>query len=344
MKQKKLSRRPLTNHIINFAYQRGLLRIGRAFFAKSLTVVNYHRIGDPQTELDSFLPNISARPKDFDLQLEYLKRWFNVVTIKDLTDWLRHEKELPPYAALITFDDGYLDNYTEAYPILRKHNLSAAIFLTHGHIGIDAPFYWDAAAYCFHHTDSDYILFPSGETQSWTDKHQRTLISYRWIEALKNLPHAERLQWTEQLPGQLNVSIPQNHFKNLMMNWDQIREMSAHGIEFGGHTLTHPILTRISLEEAEREIRGSKAAIEKELGREIYSFAYPNGQKADVNAEVEALTRKSGYRVAFTLQNGPATLREIKRDPFAIRRIFVSHSHTLPKFALLTHRFNRYRS
>ncbi|MCC7119443.1 MAG: polysaccharide deacetylase family protein [Anaerolineales bacterium] len=343
MENKKRSQLPLTKKLINFAYQSRALRIGRSLFAKSLTVVNYHRIGDPQAEPAAFIPNISARPKDFDLQMEYLKRWFNVITVQDVVDWLKTGRELPPYAALITFDDGYLDNYTEAYPILRKHNLPAVIFLTHGHIGTDAPFYWDLAAYCFYHTDANSVLFPGGETQSWADEGQRTLISRRWIEALKILPHVEKLEWVEKLPERLRVSIPQNYFKNLMMNWDQVREMSRHGIEFGGHTLTHPILTRVPLEQAEREIRGSKLAIEQELGREVHSFAYPNGQKDDVNAAVESLAQKSGYQAAFTLQNGPTTLREVKRNPFAIRRIFISHAHTLPKFALLTHRINRYR-
>lgn len=340
----KLSQNSPLKRLINFAYRKGWFNVGRALFAKSLTVINYHRINDPhQAGFDSFLPNVSAHPKDFDLQMEYLARWFNVVSLTDVTNWLRNGKDLPPYAALITFDDGYLDNYSEAYPILRRHNFPAVIFLTHGHIGTDAPFYWDLAAYCFYHTQTDAVLFPDNTNEKWANEAQRKLISQRWIEALKILPHTEKLKWVEKLPERLNVSIPQGYFQKLMLNWDQVREMSQNGIEFGGHTLTHPILTRVSPEQAEKEIHGSKLAIERELGREVLGFAYPNGRQADVNAEVEKLTQNAGYQAAFTLQNGPTTLQEVRRNPFAIRRIFISHLHTLPRYALLTHRINRYR-
>src|SRR5688500_11859829 len=121
-------RSSLKQKVLTFAYETGLIRAGRGLWAKSLTVVNYHRIDDPyRKDFDSFKPNVSATPQDFDRQLAYLRRWFNVVSLKDVVEWLDGRKELPPYAALITFDDGYLDNYTAAFPILRKYDFPALI-------------------------------------------------------------------------------------------------------------------------------------------------------------------------------------------------------------------------
>src|SRR5512140_1008376 len=111
------NRASLKNKVLDLAHQTGLIRAGRGLWARSLTVVNYHRIDYPdRKDFDSFKPNVSATPAEFDRQMDYLAQWFHVVSLKEVVAWLDGEKDLPPYAALITFDDGYLDNYTSAYP------------------------------------------------------------------------------------------------------------------------------------------------------------------------------------------------------------------------------------
>lgn len=334
----------LKEKIFSFAFQSGLVRAGRGLWKNNLTVLNYHRIDDPtRPEFDTFKPNISARPKDFALQMDYVARWFNVVSMSDVTQWLGGKKTLPAHAALITFDDGYLDNYLSAFPILRERNLPAIIFLTSGHIQQDAPFYWDLIAYCFHQTGNDHVTFPGGHEMFWKNEIERDRIALLLIESLKRLSEMEKQEWVQRLAGLLNVTIPSGHFQDLMMNWDQIREMQKNGIEFGGHTVHHPILTRVTPAQAEDEIKNSKMRIEEELGTVVKGFAYPNGGRADFNREIERLTAKAGYQAAFSLINGPTSQKEIKHNPFAIRRIFISHKHTLPQFSTLVSSFNRYR-
>ena len=337
------SRPSLKNKLINLAYETGLIRVGRGLWAKSLTVVNYHRIEDPyRKDFDSFKPNVSATPDNFNHQMDYLAKWFNVVSVRDVVAWLDGQKSLPPYAALISFDDGYLDNYTSAYPILRKHNFPAVIFLTSEHIGTDAPFYWDLAAYCFHYTKRDYLTFPDGREYQWSDSAELSQINKNWIEYMKTLPEDKKQTWVKRLPEQLGVSVPAGFFQKLMVNWDQVREMHKGGIEFGAHTMHHPILTRIPLEQVRTEVEGSKCRIEKELGDPVLSFAYPNGMPTDMNDKIEKIVADAGIGTAFTLLNGPSSLREVKRNPYAIRRIFISHNHTLPQYAALVSRINRY--
>ena len=148
----------------------------------------------------------------------------------------------------------------------------------------------------------------------------------------------------QQLPQELGVSIPEGFFKNLMMSWDQVREMHRAGIEFGAHTMTHPILTRISLDEVRAEVAGSKSRIESEIGETVLSFAYPNGQSSDLNDPIEKVVSETGIRVAFTLLNGPTSQDEARRNPFAVRRIFISYKHSLSEYAALLSPINRYRS
>lgn len=332
----------LRSRVSRLAYRAGLLQLVRALGPRSLTVVNYHRIEDVNRPgLDSFKPNISAHPDEFNRQMVYLRRWFNVIRIETLVEWLDGKIKLPPYAALITFDDGYLDNYTHAYPILRQYSLPALIFLTTGHIGTDTPFPWDLAAYSFYHSSRDYIALPEGREMHWGEQGTLNEVVKAWVEALKALPELEKQLWMDRLPDLLDVSIPKDYFRRLMLDWDLVREMSTGGISFGGHTLTHPILTRIPEKQARAEIRNSRAKIEAEISKAVLGFAYPNGLPGDFSEVLISMVSGAGYRAAFTLLNGPTTWRAARERPFEIRRIFISHRHSLPDFAALLSPLNR---
>jgi len=91
-------------------------------------------------------------------------------------------------------------------------------------------------------------------------------------------------------------------------------------------------------------VAGSKSKIETEIGEPVLSFAYPNGQASDLNDPIERIVSETGIRVAFTLLNGPTSQEEVRRNPYAIRRIFISYKHSMPEFAALLSPINRYRS
>jgi peptidoglycan/xylan/chitin deacetylase (PgdA/CDA1 family) len=129
-----------------------------------------------------------------------------------------------------------------------------------------------------------------------------------------------------------------------MMDWDQVREMQRNGIEFGAHTVHHPILTNIPSGQARDEVVESKHRIEEELGQSVLGFAYPNGQASDLNQQIEKIVAEAGVRAAFTLLNGPSSQGEVRRNPYAIRRVFISHRHSIADYALLLSPLNRYRS
>lgn len=338
---KKIKSSSLGKKLIALAHQTGLFGISHRLWAKSLTVLNYHRIDKPENNPDTFQPNISATPEEFRRQMLYLSRWFNVVSLQDVTNWLVNKKPLPHQAALITFDDGYLDNYTNAYPILREFKFPAVIYLTSGYIATDRPFYWDLAAYCFHYTKRDHIAFPNGVEKKWKSHQEKSQVLKQWIETLKGLEEVQKKIWVDRLPEILDIAIPQAFFQKLVMNWDQVREMSTNGIEFGAHTITHPILTRIPEQQIREEIQGSKKKIESEIGKPITSFAYPNGMRTDINDIVIKITKNSGFTTAFTLFNGPTSLSEVKKSPYTIRRSFIAHYHTHPQFSMLISPFNR---
>ncbi len=315
-------------------HETGMLKMLLYAAPRRLTVLSYHRVDDASKPgFDTFKPNVSATPSAFRQQMEYVKRHYNVIRCEDLASWLQGQCDLPPRAALITFDDGYGDNFTYAYTVLQDLGLSATIFLCTGHIGTDVPFYWDLAAYCFAHAQMNGAELPLMGLAEWKDAASRDRLEKQWVERAKRRSEGERNAALEELARVLDVHIPTGAFNELYLNWDQVRELSNNGIEMGAHTVSHPILAAISLDRARNEVAASKERIEAEIGKPVTSFAYPNGGQEDLSPGVIDMLRGTGLELAFTLMPGPTGYSTVRSAPFAIRRIFVSRLDTLDRFA-----------
>lgn len=319
--------------LIEFLYRLGIFNTLVKTFPRRLTVLNYHRIADPyDSQFDTFKPNISATPNEFAKQMDYLLRFFNIVSIHQVNDWLDGKIELPKYPALITFDDGYYDNFANAYPVLKERNIPALIFLTTDFINrVNAP-YWDRVARCFYHSPQKRANLPLVGERHWENPKQRDELIKQFTESVKYLPEEEKWEAVNQLSKILAVSADDD-FKDLFLSWGQIREMSKAGISFGAHTVSHPILTRVRREIARQEIVKSKVLIEEQLGASVSSFAYPNGQWGDFDEEIEDMVSEADFKTAFSLIDGPSPLRKVKNQPYQIKRIFISHKDDLPRFA-----------
>jgi peptidoglycan/xylan/chitin deacetylase (PgdA/CDA1 family) len=327
-------RKSLTRRTLDLMFRTGFFDALHALRPQRLTVLNYHRVNDPdQPGFDTFKPNVSATPEGFAAQLDYLQQRFHIVSIGEIVAWLRGGEELPRHAALITFDDGYCDNLVHAAPSLEERSLPALIFLATNHIGRSEPFYWDLAAYCFHHSQRDNVELPLVGHRSWDSTAGREAVMRGWIEQLKKIPNAELSRHVEKLPDLLDVSVANDAFAGLTLSWEQVRNLVAQGIAMGSHTMSHPILTRISPDQAHEELAGSKARIEEETGHRVEGVAYPNGGAADFNPAIMALARKVGYTAAFTLLPGARSYREVRKSPLEIRRIYVSREDDAARFA-----------
>jgi peptidoglycan/xylan/chitin deacetylase (PgdA/CDA1 family) len=209
----------------------------------------------------------------------------------------------PNSSIAITFDDGYEDNYTDAYPILRELGLPATVFLTTGVIGTGESLWFDRVLDAFEGARRDRMTLP-GEKDA-TDLREapvRAAAAFRTLQALMRLPDATRLTTIDRIVHELDPvgggRLP------AMLDWDQVRTMASGGISFGAHTVTHPILTRLPLMEAERELRASKQAIEQETGRPAELMAYPVGRRADYSPELTELAARLGFQAAFTTEAG----------------------------------------
>ncbi|MCC6904768.1 MAG: polysaccharide deacetylase family protein [Anaerolineae bacterium] len=303
------------------------------FVWNRLTVLAYHRIADVHDPaFETFRPNVSATPADFARQMEFVARHFNIVSVDDVVAFIRDGRRLPHHALLVTFDDGYLDNYEQAFPVLNRMGIPAVFFLTTGFLDRQVSFYWDMVAYCFHHTRLTHADLPLLGWREWTTDDEKDFVLEDWFSVIKSLPEHEKQACAARVPDMLEVNFPKDALANLPMTWDQVREMARAGMTFGGHTVNHPILTRIPLEEAQNEIIESRRRVEQETGADATVFAYTNGLRSDFNADLQRFLTEQGFQAAFTLMTGPAYPREVLAEPMAIRRIFLGWHDTFHRF------------
>lgn len=318
-----MSRRSAVSSIL---YKAKFDRLLDAYWGpERLTVLAYHRIIDASPpSFDLYRPNVSATPEMFERHIAYIVKHFNVISLEMLQDFLLTGQALPRRPLLITFDDGYLDNYTNAYPILRRYKLPAVIFLITDKMAQPTAPWWDSCAYYFFHTMKSSADLPLLGMCELVSPAQRDAARESFIKAVKKLPEAEKQASLQALrlsldAGEFNSKLP------LFVSWDQVRELTANGVACQPHTLTHPIMTRIDPNEQKWQLTESRARIEAETGQAAIAFAYPNGSRHDYNAETMAALRETGYQMAFTLSPGPARLADVRAKPLEIRRVFLGY-------------------
>lgn len=213
-------------------------------------ILMYHMINEPRTDKEA---RYACPPARFASHLEALKKaGYTTVSPAAVEGYLQGEAPLPPKSVLITIDDGFRDNYEQAFPVLRQHQAPALIFLATSRIAGHND--WMAGA--------DYPRRP-------------------------------------------------------MLTWDQVREMQAAGIWFGGHTMTHPRLSQLPREQALAEIAGSHATLRAETGMDAKWFAYPYG---DLDEKTPDVAREAGFSFACTTRSG---FNSPDIEPLLLRRLEV---------------------
>ncbi len=294
-----------------------------------LVTLNYHRIGRAQ---DSSLdPNLfSATAEQFEVQLRYLKSNCDVIRLGDIADVLRQGSRRR--AVLITFDDGYLDNYEAAFPVLKQMQLPAVIFLATGFLDHRTVAWWDEIVWLVNHTNVSAIECPAEWKIANLDLSAlgREKVINCLLQYTKTLTLQERSRFLDVLGTRLRTGrAPANDSTAPWMTWDMVREMSAAGIEFGGHTVNHPILSMCKLEEQRDEIEQSKIRIEAELGETISAFSYPDGQPCSFQADTARLVHEAGYQWGFSHYSGFSTHSS---DPFDLQRVAMEPRVRPPEF------------
>jgi len=286
-------------------------------------ILAFHRVNDEQ---DPFFPSLPTRV--FERWIDYIARAYQVLTVEELVTRMGRDA-LPRNALAITFDDGYRDTLTHAAPILAKRRLAATVFLTTGFIGTAQISWFDRLALAFKLTTAVAYAAPWGETLSLVTVGDRLRALDRTYAHLKSIPDDACRQTLDGLLEALGVT-DRKFFKNAMLSWDDVHALAGLGFSLGGHTVNHPILSRVGPKRARDEIVGCRAILESVCGQAPRAFAYPNGKPADYTSTVTRLVREAGFACAVTTQFG---VNGRDTSPYELRR-GGPWEHDLPMFAL----------
>ena len=309
----------------------GLHRAGLFSFIRwgangRLIVFNYHRIrldgGHFATPFDESVYGPPAFV--FEQQIEWLQRNTRLLSEAELLDSLNPGERHPGSGAharsgvcsLVTFDDGYLDNYTLALPILKRRGASAIFFIPSNIAASRTLSWWDLIAYVVKKTTEQRI---SVNGDSLPTANRAAVIAH-FQEKMKLEPYARSKDLVARLSEACRVPLPDLALQGAeLMTWEHIRELARQGMGVGSHCHTHTVLAALDAEAQRRELATSKEILEGQLGATVRSLAYPVGGYSHFTAETRRLAALCGYRAAFSFGTGTNLWGAI--DPYDIRRV-----------------------
>lgn len=301
-----------------------LLRQAHDRLRRPVLVLAYHRIlpaVDPKRfPLDLGL--VSTTPEEFDWQMAHVRAEFDPVSLEEITRFIEGRGELPPRPVAVTFDDGYEDNYRHAFPVLARHRIPATIFLTAGAIDEAGHLWHDVAACAVLKSRRPLVLDLGSERLEIgpdASVYERRQGVKRLLKHLKTLPHTQLQSTIGHLRQEHGDAIRAEDLDAArLLSWQQVREMSQGGVFFGSHTMSHALLSRLTGDELDFELRDSRALIERHAGSPCDTLAYPVGRAFAVNAIAVERIRAAGYRLGLAYDPGPNWAGSL--DRYGIRR------------------------
>lgn len=298
----------------------GWRSIGSVVRKPGVIVMTYHRILGSERRFEG-LP-----VESFAAQMRWLREHCDPIGPDELVERAERPSRLKP-AVLVTFDDGYRDYHDLAYPVLESLGIPAVVFLATSFMDEGGMLWTEQVQAATLATTLDRVKLPwsDGPPIALPDQAARVSLGVLVRAHLKTLPDAERRAALASLFEALGSPA---QGERQMLSWDEVRRASKL-TTWGGHSHTHPILSRLDSDAADREIRTCKERIAAETGRAPTLFAYPNGQPADYTDETKAILRRHGFRLAFATSEGIAGADS---DWMAIKRL-PSTATNLPDFA-----------
>ena len=318
--------------------------------------MNYHRV-NPNLEIDPF--EMAVTPDNFVAQLEAVRKIGRPMRLCQFASLLK-EGNFPDRAIVVTFDDGYVDNFLYAKPLLESYSVPATIFVTSGHVDSNDQFWWDELSQLLLRAKKFPTTFylsrntTTGQLHLQDRMDKRNSRCQRIWRVIRQNEHKTRLRILKdirQLFFVISYEERQRILKELadFVEEQVVRPARSHLsssellslvqgglIDIGAHTISHPALSILPKDQQRREIQGSKKVLETILHAPVNSFSYPFGQPVDYTQETISLVKESGFECAcstfsnYIQSNGDCyelprwTVRNWRVDEFAhrLRKIF----------------------
>jgi peptidoglycan/xylan/chitin deacetylase (PgdA/CDA1 family) len=293
------------------AVARWLARLG----GRHLVILNYHQ----------------ATGGDLCRHLLYLRQHYRIMHIEAALEELyasercSHDRRTP---LVLTFDDGYRDNYTHALALARQWHIPISVYLVPGYIESGAHFWWLEGERLVQHAQVSVVVVEGRAYQLAIEQERAALIDFIDTRVRSARSVAERERFLASIYTELAVStdgLSQEEEAALPLSWEQIVEMEKSGwVSFGAHTMHHPILAYLTDDqEVQQEVEACRSVVERHLGHPVRSFAYPVGQMQHIGEGALEAVKRAGYCWAVTTRYGFNTPQS---HPHLLRRIEVDVS------------------
>lgn len=300
----------------------GGFRMARLISSPCIIIIAYHRIiSHDENAINSY---ISVDITKLGKQIEFFKKYFTVISLEEAIRLFKTNTIDKQYLVM-TFDDGYKDNYSLGLDTFIEHKVQPAIFVTTDCIENQTMLWPDVVRNIIYNAKitTEVLLDVPGITVRGSS---RSKISGFKIIAnfMKTLNNDDRNSYIDKLEILFGKRSPNDR---LMLNWDEISTLHENGISIGSHTVCHPVLSALSEEAVITELTASKEVIEKELGIPVRFFAYPNGTCHDFNDQIVSHVKSAGYEAAVT------TIRGVNKDNcdlFRLRRTGIYLTDSIP--------------
>lgn len=284
----------------------------------------YHRIlNKKDVELGSCYSEINSALEisEFITQINFLNKKYSIISLSKLIAYLKGEADVPSNSCVISFDDGYIDHYQNVFPILKELGLPAVFFIMGDCISGTKKVRW---------LDKFYYILDNTPYQKNSDKFNEIVSDFYRTEVEKDNHYddsklktfirnsSEKDTIIDKLSSTLNVKLDLDKInKKLYLSKENIAEMLNNGMEFGAHTMSHPDLSTITLEDSEKEIKDSGIIVRNLTNKEEIPFAYPFGSQKTYNKNIVRILKENNFSCALTsitgTNNTETSLFELKR-------------------------------
>jgi peptidoglycan/xylan/chitin deacetylase (PgdA/CDA1 family) len=284
----------------------------------SVAILVYHSVMDDPQRHATTLGEIIHSTDQFRSQMEAVARYYNPVTLDDVLRFVENKSEIPSRAVVVTFDDGYADNAEVAAPILQRLGILATFYVTVHCIDTATPPWVARVRYAFLTTGTPSWSGLNGKELPLTADFQRQQAFTAAAEHCATLTGEDLERFVSKLEHDLEVG-PLPDGNRLMMSWEQARQLVKQGHIVGSHTVSHPNMAHVTIEQAKSEFVHSKRRMEQELSADVVHFAYPCPiLTPHWSQETLEACREAGYKTAVTTNSGCVRGAD---NPLCLRRV-----------------------
>lgn len=291
------------DRVAGLLFASGVLRGFARARRRSLTIFCYHRIRAHETEDTLFDAAVyGPTPSELEAQLIWLKDYTRVLSLEDYLELACRAEPPSAPCSLVTFDDGYRDNYELALPVIRRIGIPATFFIPTQLISERRLGWWDLIAYLVKKSEHAEItvggrrLQISGRTDATIAKLQ---------DRMKRRPSRETSSLVDELARSTGVDLPSPEEQDAqLMTWRQLRETADESIAMGAHGHSHRVFSTLDDNELREELESSKEILEHETAAAVRSIAYPCGGRAHYDERTKKAAAACGFLAGFTLNTG----------------------------------------